>query len=114
MRYKTGTSNFQLITGVETDVLEELNEECPYKSFDLVDFSSLESRLHEKVNIIGIVTGCEEVTQVGVYTKRGILLSNSMFNMNITMLEDIAVNANLKAGQIVIVESPKSSHTMAT
>ena len=70
-KYKRGTSNYNLIAQTKTSAfLEDDDSQIPFKTVNTTKFSSLEEKMGDKVNILGIVTDYTDPITIGDYIKK--------------------------------------------
>ena len=103
-RYKRGTSNCNLIAQTKTSAfLEDDDSQIPFKTVNTTKFSSLEEKMGDKVNILGIVTDYTDPITIGDYIKKEITMCDMQYQVKVTLWNELT-NVDVKKGQIVIIE----------
>ena len=101
-QYKRGTVNFNLIAQVGSEVtLCTEDSEIPHIS--LTKYLDVECYIGKRVNLLGIVIQQSEITTVGNFNKKEILISDGIHKINITLWNNNA-NIDLTNGQIILIE----------
>ena len=105
-RYKKGTVDFTVkLSNYSTVVKTDYPNDIPEMSIEAVtDLLSLQTKLGENVNIIGIVLSCGELTEVKNNSKNEITIVDKSNAVVVTLWNDVARETKVVCGQVVCIQ----------